>query len=554
MAAHAVPQVTDVQPLPLLRGASYARKSKIRRRKSGGTVKGRSVSEQHAVNHDAAKERGIEVRAIFTDDDTSASKRGSQRNDWDALKAMIEARELDVIILYEPSRGDRVMDTWVELVSLCGDHHVAILIPTHDRMYKPWNDRDRRSLLEDGIDSEYEVRKTATRIKRHLAANRAAGRPHGTPLYGYLRVYSERGKLMEVTKDDEQSPVVLEAAGRYSRYEPVTRIAADFNDRGILPPRAAFAARELARLPEDSGDPDVIERRAILNKWLTIQWSANTITQMVTNPAYAGKVAFHGEIAGNAIWPPVIDEFTYWLCVRIHDERSERYGPRPGKLRYLLTGIVTCSVCGDGLTSNPNRGRLLYTCPWKAGKKSSAHVARLMETVDAYISEAIVARLCQPDILTAAGGEEDRRREAEEALTEAAEKDGRLTEAQNGYAAGAITLATLSAIETKLLPGIKADRDRARRLASSPLIADMALTAPAGMRAAWEGLELAQKRAVIRLLTEKIELSPSGKGAKGAKVPMRDVVTITWAGTMEQGALHFGQATDGTRAYQETGE
>lgn len=528
MAAQSAPQVTDGRPLPLLRGASYARKSKIRRRKSGGTVKGRSVSEQHAANREAARERGITIVSDFTDDDTSASRLGGPpRDDWAACLAMVEAGQLDVIILHEPSRGDRVMDTWVPSVSLCERRHVQLLIPTHDRMYKPWNARDRRSLLEDGVDSEYEVRKTATRIRRHLAANRDAGRPHGMPLYGYLRVYSERGKLLDVTKDAEHAPVVQEAAGRYSRYEPVTRIAADFNSRGILPPRAAWAARELAELPETSEDPDVTERRPVLVKWLAIKWCANTITQMVINPAYAGKVAYRGEVAGNAIWPPVVDEFTFWQCRRIHAERSEQYGPRPGKLRYLLTGIVTCSVCKDGLTSNPNRGRSLYTCPWKAGKKGSAHVARLMETLDAYITEAIVARLCQPDILAAAGGEAEQRREAEEALAAAAEKDDRLTEAQDGYAAGKITIATLSAVENKLLPAIKADRERARRLASSPLLGDLALTAPADMRAAWEGLELAQKRAVIRLLTEKIELAPSGKGAR---VPMHEVVAITWAG------------------------
>jgi site-specific DNA recombinase len=529
MAASTAPQVTDTQPL---RSVLYERKSKLRGR-AAGNARGRSVSEQRAVNLAAAEEQGYVVVGSFADDDTSASKPGAPpRDGWEAVKALIEAGQADVLVLWEPSRGDRVMDTWVEMISLCERRRVRIYIPTHSREYRPWNARDRRSLLEDGVDSEYEVRKTADRIRRNLAANRAAGRPHGMPLYGYIRAYSERGKLLSVTKDSEQSPVVHEAARRYARYEPVTRIAVSFNARGILPPRAAWAARELARLPEDSQDPDVAGRRAVLEKWLAVKWCANTITQMVTNPAYAGKVAYQGEIAGDAIWPPIIDEFTFWQCVRIHDERSEQYGPRPGKLRYLLTGIVTCSVCKDGLASNPGKGRPLYTCPWKAGKEGSAHVARLMETLDAYITEAMIARLCQPDILAAVGGEAEQRREAEEALAAAAEKDTRLTEAQDGYAAGEITLATLSAIENRLLPAIRADRERARRLASSPLLTDLALTAPADMRAAWGSLELAQKRAVIRLLTTKIELAPSGKGTKA---PMRDVVTIVWAGEKNEG-------------------
>ncbi|MBQ3358480.1 MAG: hypothetical protein IJG47_06210 [Microbacterium sp.] len=53
---------------------------------------------------------------------------------------------------------------------------VRIWVTTHNRLYDPTNARDRRSLLEDAVDAEYESDKTSERRKRSAKAAAEAGR------------------------------------------------------------------------------------------------------------------------------------------------------------------------------------------------------------------------------------------------------------------------------------------------------------------------------------------------------------------------------------------
>jgi site-specific DNA recombinase len=45
------------------------------------------------------------------------------------------------------------------LLELCEQRSVSIFMTTHGRCYEPGNGRDRRSLLEDAVDSGYESAK-----------------------------------------------------------------------------------------------------------------------------------------------------------------------------------------------------------------------------------------------------------------------------------------------------------------------------------------------------------------------------------------------------------
>lgn len=87
------------------------------------------------------------------------------------------------------SRGSRSVGEWVSLLELCERRSVRIHVVTHNRTYDPANGRDRRSLLEDAVDGEYESSKISTRSRRAAAANAAAGRPFGRIPYGYRRVF-----------------------------------------------------------------------------------------------------------------------------------------------------------------------------------------------------------------------------------------------------------------------------------------------------------------------------------------------------------------------------
>jgi DNA invertase Pin-like site-specific DNA recombinase len=143
----------------------------------------RSTTEQHAENEYAAVRRGVELlQPPYVDQSISAS-RYTTKVRGDFLRLIDDLKEgrfgAEELWLWESSRGSRKVGEWVELIELCELRAVKIYVTTHDRLYDPANPRDRRSLLEDAVDSEYESAKISLRARRAQAAAAAEGRPNG---------------------------------------------------------------------------------------------------------------------------------------------------------------------------------------------------------------------------------------------------------------------------------------------------------------------------------------------------------------------------------------
>src|SRR5699024_12608606 len=103
--------------------------------------------------------------------------------------------------------------------------------PAH--LYDPSRGRDRRSLHEDAVDSEYETDKMSDRIRRAVNASAKEGRPHGKNLYGYRRTYVQGPsgpQLDSVEPDPVTAPIVREARSEehtselQSRFDLVCRL------------------------------------------------------------------------------------------------------------------------------------------------------------------------------------------------------------------------------------------------------------------------------------------------------------------------------------------
>ena len=109
----------------------------------------------------------------YRDDNRSASRYA--RRDREAFAQLITDLEhntfdADILVIWESSRGSRRTGEWVNLIELCEMRKVRIFVTTHARDYDPTNARDRRSMLEDAVDSEYESAKTSERLRRSTRA------------------------------------------------------------------------------------------------------------------------------------------------------------------------------------------------------------------------------------------------------------------------------------------------------------------------------------------------------------------------------------------------
>lgn len=111
---------------------------------------------------------------------------------------------------------------------------IRIYVTTHARLYDPRNWRDRKSLIEDAIDSASESRKISDRALSEVKRRAANGLPHGRLPYGYTRTYDPvTRRFAEQVPVPEEAKVLRELNRRIRKGDSLRSIAADFKQRGI---------------------------------------------------------------------------------------------------------------------------------------------------------------------------------------------------------------------------------------------------------------------------------------------------------------------------------
>ncbi|MGW2938594.1 recombinase family protein [Streptomyces sp. NPDC001156] len=125
----------------------------------------RSIPEQRDDNTRAAEREGVALGRPYQDQGSASRYARTNRDDFDRLTDDLKNGQFgaDLLWLWESSRGSRRVGEWVTLIELCEENAVRVYVTTHGRVYNPADPRDRRSLLEDAVDSEYE----SAKIKAH---------------------------------------------------------------------------------------------------------------------------------------------------------------------------------------------------------------------------------------------------------------------------------------------------------------------------------------------------------------------------------------------------
>lgn len=473
--------------------------------------RGKSTDQQHDDNTRAISDQGWSAHPqSYRDDDRSASRYARRgREGFTQLVADLDEGKFDadVLVIWESSRGSRRAGEWYDLIELCKERSVRIYVTTHRRVYDPENARDRRSLREDASDAEYESDKTSERIQRDVRDAAERGQVHGKNLYGYRRVYDDRTReLKSIEEHPEQAPVVKEAARRVLAGESYYSIAKLFNKRGI-----------------ESRRPATKDYRKHLG------WTPPAVKQMLTMPAYAGKRQYRGEIISEGQWPALIDPEVWEkkLLPILNDPKRKRTNDWPAK--HLLAGIAVCDVCGAGTrVGKQNRGRKqfdedgvalsrehynTYLCSGVPGK-TGFHTAMKEEFLDQVVTELLFARLERSDFL-ARVGKADKGADAErQALIDEIDGHQQYLDEVRAQAAERHDLSILFTQEDLIKPKIEEAQRQLERLASAdPIVLDLA--ASQDVRGAWDKLELADKRRVIRAVMKPRIKRATERGAKG---------------------------------------
>ncbi len=250
-----------------------------------------------------------------------------------------------------------------------------------------------------------------------------------------------------------------------------------------------------------------------------------SVKDVLTNPRYAGLRRYRAQeerasirqnpelgITGKAEWPAIVDESTWRAAVVILCDPSRRSAPRSSK--GLLTGLAVCGVCG--LTVNRGGavrpGTTTYRC------RSGAHVARMSQPVDDYVTAVTLTRLTQPDAAELWKAEMP---DAGPLMVEADTLRQRRDSIALDYADGAMTSAQFRAANARVLERLGAiEAQLAAAGSSSPL----AIVAADDVEATWSTLSTAQRRGIIAALMTPVLHLPG----RGTRTFRPETVEIRW--------------------------
>ncbi len=436
-----------------MRAAIYLRQSKD----TAGT--GLAVERQNKDCQKLAADRGWTVVATFTDNDTSAST-GKRRPGYEQILALIESRDIDVVIAWHVDRLTRRLADLEDLITRCEIAGVRVATVSGDLDLSTDAGRLVGRILASVARGEIE-RKSA-RQKRATLQAAESGAPPARRAFGFTKSGDH---------DPAEAPALVELYGKVLAGMSLVTATTWLNQRGH---RTAVTGRE---------------------------WERSGVRRLLLNPRNAGFRVHRGEIVKLGTWAPIVPEEIWRATVELFADQSRRAGPAMNARKWLGSGLFVCH-CGAKLVVNYSRhGDRQYQC------RPSGHLSRSAKPIDALVEQVIVARLRRADLADLLAPEQstDVARLRDEATTMRLRLDQATADYSNGLLTGRQLQAVTLHVEGRLSEVERAMADAGRGSRLAPL-----LSAPDPGQA-WLDADLSTRQSIIDAIAE-VTIFPGGRG------------------------------------------
>lgn len=499
--------------------ALYLRRSSAKGSEAAGGSN-RSLSEQEAECRRFAADRGLAVVEVYRErEGTGASARSRKaRPEWTrALEDLDRGDRFETVVVWALDRADRRgADTLAALLTRHAATGRKVLgldgTDTSD-------EHSRLSTILRGEIAREEAEKIAARVARTKRARREEGRWLGGPTPYGLHVVNgvlDHDPETYPTARERIAEPLLAGASLYS-------VVKALNGAGVPAPRGArWRVPSVAALVRSPG-------------WAGLQ---STRRRLPSGAWAAVADVYHSEVTGETVSVgrgvvtpserarilDAIDARTSDAAGTRADGVLRRTGRRPAT--SLLGDLVACPRCGSRVSVTGNaKGHRSYRCGNAAqGAGRCDGFTAPLEALDDFVSRAFRQRLAALDpgdpLLDAVAeawtmrldpGAQAERAEAADVLAVAREALSRL---QRGVLSGIFSEAEAATEAPRLRRRIAAAEEALA--AVSPTVTDLSpLLDTVQTEEAWSGLPVAERRALLALALDRVEVSPApGRGVR----------------------------------------
>jgi site-specific DNA recombinase len=251
-------------------------------------------------------------------------------------------------------------------------------------------------------------------------------------------------------------------------------------------------------------------------------WNRAKVRSLLTNPRLAGGRRYHGEVVAEGIWAPILDKGTFDRLGRLFAQRAH-----PGRppVRWLLSGLVHCGLCGAHLETRGHRAGTRYVCDANSQRAGQSQpgcgkVTIMAEPADLLIAERVIDRLCGPRLMQVRDQLATEYRAF--AVQLEADKAELVEAARQRFVTHELTPPAYAQVKLELDKRIADAERRLDQGTSAEALAGLPRV-KAELIQAWDGADIERRREIIRAVIERVDILPATRRGRGLD-PARVVV------------------------------
>lgn len=411
----------------------------------------------------------------YVDNDISAFS-GRPRPRYRSLLEGLTSGAIDMVVAYAPERLHRSpveLEEFIELIERTGASVETVRAGAWDLS----TSHGRLTARMLGAVSRAESERTGERVRRAHRQAKESGRWRGPIPFGMKQ--STTPGLPE--SDPDQSPIVIELLERVTRGDALTAIAADLTRRGLRPRRGS-------------------------------RWTHSGVLRLLQSPALGGLVELDGA-HHVAAFTGVVTPEEWHIAQAALARRPRGESKRPREKLTLLGGLLVCDQHDFSLYG----ASALHAPTYQAAGPGLCYVAITRAAADDYVRALVLGRLGRDDAADLLVIE----RPPDGSEAEAADLRRRRDDLLDFIAEGLIQ-ADVARPQLRVLGERLAAIERPR----GPALLDAAVLRDP--QDAWERWSQVQRRALVRLLFERLSLVHVGPASGPKADPTR--IKVAWVG------------------------